>query len=198
MKYLQQHQAILACIAGIVIAYTAGIYLTAGDGHFPSHEATDEYHIHADTLIVINGEIVDLSSPQFMSSINQILHPDAHYHDASDDILHLHAEGISLAEFYRSLGVTLTDTCISTPDGTSYCSDDTNQLLLYSNGTQITAIAEYVPNDTDRLLVYYGPPDAEAIASFNTQITDAACIYSGTCPLRGTPPPESCGLTCEI
>lgn len=199
MEHIKQYQALTAFIAGIITAFVGGTYLKADDGHFHRHDATtSEYHIHADILMIINDEIIDTSDPKYMSSIEQILHPDAHFHDTSDDIMHLHAEGISLAEFYNSLGFTLTDTCISIPDNAAYCTNETSALILFVNGTSTTTIANYVPNDNDRILIYYGAPDADIIPNYLEQITDEACIYSGTCPERGTPPPESCGLTCEI
>lgn len=198
MEYIKQHQTSLAFIAGIVIAYTGGTFLKADDGHFHRHDETNEYHIHTDTLMIINDEIIDKSDPKYMSSIEQILHPDAHFHDESDNIMHLHAEGISLGEFYGSLGFTLTDTCLTVPGNEPNCTNEANELLLFINSTPTTSIASYVPSDNDRLLIYYGVPDADTIPTYLEQITDESCIYSGTCPERGMPPPESCGLTCEI
>ena len=52
--------------------------------------------------------------------------------------------------------------------------------------------------DEDKVLLYYGDHSRENIESWFEQISNDACIYSYTCPERGTPPPESCGLTCEL
>ena len=176
---------------------------TLSSHHHPGHThpiadpTSDEYHVHADFLIYLEDERYDLSAESFMTTDQQELHPDAHLHDGNGKVMHVHAEGITFSEFLTSLGFTITDTCLQTPEGTEYCETADAQLLFYVNG-ELAELATYVPDDDDRLLLYFGDPESERIAEYLEAIPDDACYYSGTCPERGVAPPESCGLTCEL
>ena len=71
--------------------------------------------------------------------------------------------------------------------------------MVFVNDERIDTPKDYVNEEEDLILVYFGDKnDSETIQSLLLEITDKACIYSGTCPERGTAPPESCGLTCEL
>ncbi len=196
MHYMHNYQQQLAFLAGLCVALAGGWYYISSN--YTDDIPTDEYHIHADVVMVINDEQIDLSDTQYMSATGHILHADAHFHDGSDDIMHVHAEGIQLAEFYGSLGFSLTDTCITPPSGNTSCTNDDERLILFVNGIEAATVGSYVPQDSDQILIYYGSPDSPRITEYQARITNESCIYSGTCPERGLPPPESCGLTCEI
>lgn len=156
----------------------------------------DEYHVHADFHIVVLDTLVDLSDDQFQTTSHQTVHPDLHLHDNVGTVKHIHAEHKTFVEFLDSLGITLTNSCITLDE--TYCTDETNVLHLYVDGTQIEDIGSYVPVDDEQILVYYGPADETTISSYLNAVPDDACYYSGTCLERGVAPPESCGLTCEL
>lgn len=186
---------ILACFIGIIIgAVTAHIILPKSDNHAVTH--SDEYHIHADFLIQIHDEVLELGVAELTTTASQTLHEHAHLHDENGDVLHMHKENITFAEFLSSLGFTLADDCLTTLDQTKYCSTESESLSLFvNNKIWDEAITKYVPQDLDRVMLYYGSnPDSAEL----DKIPDEACIYSGSCPERGTAPPESCGLTCEL
>ena len=155
-------------------------------------------HSHIDFVVVLNDERIDLSDDKYMSRPDQILHPDLHLHDNNQNVLHIHKEGLTMAEFFASIGFTLTDECITTDTSESYCSNENATLQMYVDGELVTSPANHIPTNETRLLVYYGDPNSPSIQNHQNSITDEACIYTGTCPERGTPPPEACGLTCEI
>jgi len=92
----------------------------------------------------------------------------------------------------------LSESCLTIDTGEKYCQDETNSLTLYVNNESHIPISDYVTSEGDQVLLYYGNKESALIANYLHEVTDEACIYSGTCPERGTPPPESCGLTCEI
>jgi len=168
-------------------------------GHSHSSDYTDTaYHTHADFLIIINDEKVKLTGDSFMSTATRILHPGVHLHDNEGDVIHFHAPGITLPTFLDSIGFTLTETCLQTTDR-EVCAAEENVLKLYVNGEDRTEeITRYVSVDEDRILLYYGEATNESLDDYLDAVTDEACIYSGTCPERGTAPPESCGLFCEL
>jgi hypothetical protein len=169
--------------------------------HHDNHPIADpydsEYHVHADFHIIVNDTLLDLSSDQFQTTGMQSLHPDAHLHDNNGDVKHIHAEGITFAEFLESLGMKLTDSCLTLDN--KYCSGETAEVLLYVNNELFTSsITQYIPVDDDRILLYYGDAQNSEITTYLNNVPDDACYYSGTCPERGIAPNEECGLTCEL
>jgi len=197
---------VIACVLGLAVgglgtAVALGSFTTAGHDHGGAHPiadpTSDEYHVHADFLIYLEHERYELADDAFMTTNSQELHPDAHLHDGNGKVMHVHAEGVTFHEFLESLGFSIDETCLETPDGNSYCETETDRLLFYVNG-ETADLLQYVPVDDDRLLLYYGDPDHERIPEYLDTIPNDACYYSGTCPERGVAPPESCGLTCEL
>ncbi len=204
MKHIQKKE-ILACGLGILIGALFAYQILPDNDHAHTHEGThqitqpdEEYHVHADFLIFVNGEQVDLSDESFMTTATQSLHTDAHLHDGNGEVKHIHAEGITFAEFLNSLNIQLDSTCLSIDD-TEYCSSDSKVLALYVNNEPYEGVyEEYIPVDDDRVLLYFGENNPEQIATLMNQVKSDSCYYSGTCPERGIAPPESCGLTCEL
>jgi hypothetical protein len=183
----------------IITAFLIGCLIGAyGTSLIPRDEpyiGTKKVHVHSDLLIVINGEALDLTGDKYQSTATSSAHSDIHLHDNDDDVLHRHAEGITLAMFLESIGFILTEDCITTDAGASHCTNDSNTLSLYVNEELHPSPLTYISAEEDRILLIYGENSPEA---FFPLITDRACIFSHTCPERGTPPPESCGLTCEL
>lgn len=195
--HLREHREITAFVLGLIISIAGYILYESLQPHDHTYY-DDEVHVHSDFLLVVNDEVISLAADKYQSSAQQILHTNFHFHDNDDEVMHRHAEGLTLAAFLTSLGFTLTTDCLVTDTKETYCTDETNALTLYVNGEPFEAITSYVPEERDRVLLYYGDQDNPQLETYLNDVTDRACIYSGTCPERGLPPPESCGLTCEI
>ncbi|MBY0309758.1 hypothetical protein K2Q16_01280 [Patescibacteria group bacterium] len=194
----------IALLAGLIVgALTSAVLLPVFGYDRPylfsdTHEHSEEYHTHADFLIVINDTKIDLSDKEYMSVAERILHAGVHLHDGNGKVIHFHAPHITLVEFLSSLGITLTSDCITIQNKLN-CTGEETELLLYVNEEERTSeLLTYVPNDEDRVLLYLGDPNNPSLSSYLDAVTDTSCIYSGTCPERGTAPAESCGLTCEL
>ena len=155
-------------------------------------------HVHGDFALYVLDTKIDLTADKYQSSPESVKHPDMHFHDNVDTIIHRHADEVTLAEFMSSIGFTLTDSCITMDTDEVYCTDEQNVLMLFINGKAEKNIAHYVTTEEDRILLYYGDPQSSSVATYQAEITEQSCMYSGTCPEKGTPPSESCGLTCEI
>jgi len=172
----------------------------------PEPSWTDEYietldkkpHTHGDFLVYIGSEKIDFSQDKYQSTAESIKSERVHLHDNKGDVIHFHAEGVDLQTFFSSLGFSLSEECLETDTGGKYCVDENNVLELYVNGQLVQNAPEYVANDEDRILLYYGPPNQPVLEQYLEEVSDLACMYSGDCPERGTPPPEECGLTCEL
>ncbi|MEX0930888.1 MAG: hypothetical protein WDZ68_01205, partial [Candidatus Paceibacterota bacterium] len=193
------YRILIAGLLGIVTAFLVSSFYNpfqesvahTDDGH--SHSDNDKVHVHADFLFYIQDEQVDLTDDKYQSVEGAVKHLSFHLHDNIGHVLHRHAVDITLADFLSSIGFELTDNCIVHENGVKYCTDTENELRLYVNGGIHETPSEYVTQEGDQILLYYGDPDSSRIATYLEEITEEACIYSGTCPLRGTPPPESCG-----
>ncbi len=191
-------------IVGIVASVLIGLFYTAqhNNSWWPwsdDHTHSEEFHIHADLRIVIDGEVMNLARPEYMSTAESIRHDHVHLHDNDGEVVHIHAPHISLVTFLNSLGITLTDTCL-TVDQNSHCTDESNTLKLIVNGEPYEVVfTSYVPKDLDQILLFFGTKeDTDRAMQEFQNVSDRACIFSGSCPERGLPPPESCGLTCEL
>jgi hypothetical protein len=172
-------------------------YDTISD-YFMPPTVKKEVHVHADFAFYILGQKIDFTTEKYQSGTTSTKHKSIHFHDGNDDVIHRHAEGITLSEFLVSIDVILTNTCLTLDTGTTYCTDEKNVLILFVNGQRVTNIESYITQEKDRVLLYYGDPNSPDISAYQNEITDQSCLYSGTCPERGNPPTESCGLTCEI
>ena len=186
-------------IASIIfLGVVAGLTYYLYTKHNPFTYYSDVVHVHADFLIMIDDERIDLTDKKYQSSAESILHKNVHLHDGEDNVVHRHAEGITFAEFLSSLGFTLTNDCFTNDIGGAFCSNNEKKLALYVNEEPVTDVTNYIPQEEDQILLYFGTPDNQKISEYQNAITDESCIFSGTCPERGVAPPESCGLTCEL
>jgi hypothetical protein len=204
-KQLTKHTLLgfsVGIITSLVFGYIIGLYTFSGTLGYelPNHTSTytGEVHVHADFRMVIENEYIRFTDAKYQSEVGHTLDASQHFHDGSDDVIHRHANNVTIADFFHSLGITLTDTCITLDTKQTYCSDATNTLMLFINGTPTTSIATYTTIEKDRILLYYGNPKNPYLPEYLTDVTDESCLYSHTCPERGEPPTESCGLTCDV
>lgn len=191
-----KHKELLACAIGIII----GAMVTYLFTEYSAKENTYDtpYHVHADFKIYVQGNLLDLSTDEYMTTALQELSDYVHLHDNNDDVEHIHLEGVTFSEFLGTLGLSLTNSCLTFAD-TTYCSSDSEKLVLYVNDElYLDSIVDFVPQDEDRVLLVFGDTAQTNITTLLDTVTNDACYYSGTCPERGIAPPESCGLTCEL
>lgn len=150
------------------------------------------YHNHADFAVYLNGAMYNFSQEKYMTSENVSLSHNVHMHDVDGSIIHMHAPGIKLKDFFQSIGMNFTSECFVLDNRQGFCANAKNKLLFYVNGKQNYDYGQYEPKDLDRLLITYGDGDVQAQLE---SVSDRACIYSLKCPERGTPPDESCVST---
>ncbi len=191
-----------ALILGVIvgaIAMRIFFMVTTPETHdHDDHEHIGEVHVHSDFLIMVDGKKVDLTQDKYQSTANDVKLANLHLHDNQGNIIHRHAEGLTLGDLLRSIGFKINNDCLTLDTGEEYCANETKELTLYVNGEKFSPIADYINQEADRVLLYYGDKNSPNISEYENDVTDEACIYTGTCPERGTPPPEACGLTCEV
>jgi hypothetical protein len=183
----------------ITAAYLLGFISPDSEPTHPIGSSTDtEVHVHGDFRLYIGDTRIRFTDPKYQSTPEHTHHVSLHFHDGNDEVIHRHANGVTLSDFFASLGMKLTNECLTLDTGKEYCTTETEKLILILNGERTSAIEDYSINEEDRILVYYGNPTNPNLDGYISGVTDMACMYSGTCPEKGTPPTESCGLTCEV
>lgn len=149
----------------------------------------EKIHEHADIKVFINRKQFDLGLDKYQSTDEVQLHPDIHLHDGNGEMVHLHWSGITISDFFASLGMDLNSSQLSLDTGEVYVTGGNGVLTIWAD-EQVVDPVTYLVEDLDRLLVSYGDP-----ADVPTQwlaVKDEACIYSELCPERGEAPTESC------
>lgn len=181
-----------------------------------------EFHEHANFLLMIDGVAQDFSKPEYMSikpcitsnfsfkssiaslipSVNahgghedKILTDIVHLHSNVGTTIHAHEEGVTYSEFFRSIGMSLTDTSFTNEKGTKYENSQEKSFRFFLNNQEIPSIKDQAIRNLDQVLITYGNRDrteAEINAEL-IQVPNDACKESGNCPHRGIVPPEDCG-----
>ena len=148
-------------------------------------------HIHADMKIYINFLELDLNREEFQApdygtlefwreaKVNRF----THLHNGEDnvDVVHVHATGITLGMFLKTLGIKLTSKCITFEQEGAYCNDEIGSLKVYINGKIVPDSANYEIRDLDKILISYGSESEEEILEQLASIGNNACKQSAKC-----------------
>ncbi len=127
-------------------------------------------HIHADWKIYINGKALDDnffdSIAMDMSNANNgisssFIHVDkgAPSPEKTGDIIHMHATGVPLWIFFKSVGMDFNKESLTLPDGRKFSNDGKNTLKFYVNGKPNNEWENYVFSDLDKILITDGNGD---------------------------------------
>ena len=73
-------------------------------------------HMHADFKVYILGNALNFNSAKY-----QVMEDLTHVENIDGDVLHIHATGITLGYFFKSLGFELTRDCFKMDTGNNYC-----------------------------------------------------------------------------
>ena len=131
-------------------------------------------HSHSDFKVYILGKPLNFDSARY-----QVMERLTHIENNDGDVLHVHATGITLGFFLKSLGIDLNDECIKLDTGNEYCNLGKATLKAYvksqnTGWVQIYDPAVYVINDLDKMLVSYGSESEEDIKEQQASVTDKA------------------------
>lgn len=142
-------------------------------------------HIHADWKIYIDNIPLDFSDKSHMERmrnnqpVSSFIHVDssAPVPEKTGDILHMHAEGIPLWIFFKSVGMDLNKNCITLENKEKFCNSVDKKLKFFVNGKENNELENYVFNDLDKILITYGDENEEEIKNQLASITDFAKIH---------------------
>ncbi len=183
---------ILAVLLSLVF-----ILINNGSGAIDDDEiVVDDYHIHFDMRVVINGEDIDFSKTEYQSDKEEKLDHFVHFHDGDGGVVHIHTQDQDLETILNSFDYELSLSegggCLTNKrDGVQYCSDEKENLRVFSNGIEIENFTQYVPQDLERILIIFGSGIDSILDDELELVTDRACIQSGKCPERGEPTDEA-------
>lgn len=154
-----------------------------------------DVHYHADFKVYIHGQVLDFAQDRFMSTEEHALSNFTHLHDGDGEMIHKHMSGITLGDFFKSLGMEFTEDCLALDTGKRYCSEAENTLKMWVNGKANEEFGYYEFKDLDQILISYGNETEAELNIQRASVGDRACIYSELCPERGEPPEESSCLS---
>jgi len=124
----------------------------------PSIGPWDSTHEHTAFLIFINGNILDLSKPEYMVRARRV-----HIESLDGTIIHKHATGITIGHLLESLGIGFDESCIKDDRGNSYCNNDDKNLKFYVNEKLNNDFNNYIIKDNDKVLITYGSENEDVI-----------------------------------
>lgn len=141
-------------------------------------------HIHADWKVYINGKSLDLSDKSHMARImsnqpvSSFIHVDsgAPQPEKTGEVIHMHATGVPLWIFFKSVGIDFNKDCI-TIENNQYCNNENKKIRFFVNGKENKEFENYVFNDLDKILISYGSENGEEIKKQVVSITDFAKIH---------------------
>jgi hypothetical protein len=129
-------------------------------------------HTHADFKVYLDGKAVDFSKQQYMVREKYV-----HVEDMNGNVVHFHATGVTIGEFFRTLGMRFTSECF-VMNKQKYCTGEGKTLKFYVNGEPNDLYGDYLASDLDKLLISYGPAD-EDVTEQLASITNYAKAVSG-------------------
>ncbi len=129
-------------------------------------------HIHAHLKIYVNNKALDLSTSNY-----QLKSEFVHLEDGIGELIHIHATGITLEQFFYTLGINQSESCITVDK--EYCNDGKNKLLYFINNQQTTKI-NYIIKDHDKILVTYGDYTNEELKKQLESVTNLQLKHLGS------------------
>jgi len=142
-------------------------------------------HVHADWKIYIGGKALDFSDKSHMERmrnnmpVSSFIHVDsgAPAPEKTGDIVHMHASGVPLWVFFKSIGMDFNKDCITLENKERFCNDSNKKLKFFVNGKESNEFENYVFNDLDKILISYGDESEEEINNQLASITDFAKLH---------------------
>jgi hypothetical protein len=142
-------------------------------------------HIHADWKIYIDGKALDFSDKSHMERMRNNMPVSSFIHvdsgspapEKTGDVIHMHASGVPLWIFFKSVGMDFNKDCITLENKEKFCNDSNKKLKFFVNGKESNEFENYVFKDLDKLLISYGDENEEEIKTQLNSITDFAKIH---------------------
>lgn len=147
-------------IAGGIVVYLVALAAFFGPVQGPQEPGQPgTAHAHLYFAVSIEGERIDFSRERYQLEDRRV-----HFENRDGEILHVHAEGVTVRYTLETLGIGFNGSCLAT--GRTLCSNSTHDLRVYVDGEVLGDPLDYVPGQDDNVMVWYGPADRAPDASF--------------------------------
>jgi hypothetical protein len=171
----------------------AGVLVLSGL-RFATQEPEHVVHYHANWAVFVDGARLDLGAGRYMEDVFQCsLDPShqrpedrVHMHEGKQDIVHVHAAGVTWGHFLANLGFGVGEDYLDTDRGRLQ-NEGARTLKFVLNGRSVGSIRNLAIGDMDRLLISYGPESIEEVAGAQyARVSQDAAEYNHR------PDPASC------
>ncbi len=176
--YPKQLKIALLIIAGLLL----GAIIATG-ARFAIYKP-DTVHYHANFALYVNGARDEFKGPAFYEEVESCHAHNTddpldrtHMHNRINDVIHVHAHGVTWSQFFSNLGYTLGDTVLVTGRGTYVNGADGNKLSFILNGEPVDSIANKLVGDDDALLINYGKDSSSMVEGRYKAIPHTAHQY---------------------
>ncbi len=141
----------------------------------------DKVHYHANFQLWVNGVRDEFKGPAFYEEVAACHAPNTddphdrtHMHGNVNDVVHVHAHGVTWSQFFTNLNYTIGDNILVTGRGTYIDGANGNKLSFILNNQAVDSIANKVIGDEDVLLINYGPEPNKINKTLNDRYNNIA------------------------
>ena len=163
------NKTVLVIIAGVLSAIVIVIFIFNSSFFVKTNSLISNQN----KSIVQNEAITDyFASFAIYTNGTFRIFTDSRYHNLSEDgvidssnpnTVHVKKSNITWGDFFKTLPMELTESCLTTGTGQVFCNTNTYSLKFYINGIRTTEALNKVINKNDQLLVSYGDEDDNEI-----------------------------------
>ena len=134
-------------------------------------------HIHSDFKVYTNGKSLNFADDKYYMKSSFIHLDNQQDKDDAGGVLHMHATGVPLWVFFKSIGTDFNKECITLESKEKLCNDGSKKLKFFVNGKENNEFENYVFKDLDKILISYGNENQEQIQNQLNSITDFAKLH---------------------
>lgn len=113
-------------------------------------------HTHADFKVYINGKPLNFADFNYYMKSSFIHLDESQNKEASSGVLHMHATGVPLWIFFKSIEGKFNESCLAVSDSQIFCNDANKNVKFYVNNKPNNEFGNYVFKDLDKILISYG------------------------------------------
>ncbi len=113
-------------------------------------------HIHADFKVFVDGKPFNFADTKYYMKSSFIHLDDSQNKEDALGVLHMHATGVPLWVFFKSIGMNFDKNCITLENNEKFCNDENKKLKFFVNGKENNEFENYVFDDLDKILITYG------------------------------------------
>ena len=134
-------------------------------------------HIHADLKVYVDEKNLNFADNKYYMKSSFIHLDNQQNKDDAGGLLHMHATGVPLWVFFKSIGTDLNKDCITLENKEKFCNDENKNIKFFVNGKGNNEFENYVFNNLDKILISYGNENQEQIQNQLNSITNFAKLH---------------------